>query len=225
MSDHLVGRACEDEAVERRLLAGREVERRVTTRHDREVQLDLRPGACAGGVAVLVHDGHRAEDDARRRPMPIHSRTTGTSSGFAEPPSFSSAAPASPAKAAVRLPQVPSRSGTSRRSGSYWKRLARRKREPLAGKPAAVAGEQPPDHRHRLAQRRQRPVLCQAERVEPRALDETEIRAPVRDGVQRSDLAGDLDRVQRVRVQRGRADPYALGRLRDQRAAEQIAGW
>ena len=68
----------------------------------------------------------------------------------------------------------------------------------------------------RLAQRRQRPLLAQAELVQPRALDEAEIRAPVRDCVERGDLPGDLDRVQRVGVESRRTDPDTLGRLRDQ---------
>ena len=56
----------------------------------------------------------------------------------------------------------------------------------------------------------------QAELVQPRALDEAEIRAPVRDCVERGDLPGDLDRMQRVGVEGRRTDPDTLGRLRDQ---------
>src|SRR5437763_15415643 len=57
-------------------------------------------------------------------------------------------------------------------------------------------------------------------------MGEPEERAPTGDEVERSDLAGDLDGMQRVRIERGGADPDTLGRPgyedeRDDRRLEQ----
>src|SRR5437868_821015 len=71
------------------------------------------------------------------------------------------------------------------------------------------------------------PVL-EPEPVEPRALHEPEIGAPAGREVERRDLTRDLDRVQRVRVERRGAEPDPFGaarhdeQRRDRRRVEQV---
>ena len=89
-----------------------------------------------------------------------------------------------------------------------------REREALPLEAALVPGQERADHGDRLAQRRERALLAEAELVEPGALRKTEVRAPARDGVEHRDLAGDLVRVERERVERGRAEPDPLGHAR-----------
>jgi hypothetical protein len=105
---------------------------------------------------------------------------------------------------------------------------ARGEPEALAVEAGAVAGEQAPHDLDRLAQSGERLRLLEPELVEPGALDEAEVGAPVRGAIERRDLAGDLDRVQRVRVQRRRPDADPLGcrrdleQGRDRRGEEQV---
>src|SRR4029079_6388903 len=56
--------------------------------------------------------------------------------------------------------------------------------ENLAVEREALAAEQLVDDRHRLAERRQRPAVRDAERVEPRAARQAEIGAPARGRVE-----------------------------------------
>ena len=106
-------------------------------------------------------------------------------------------------------------SGTARAARLVAKAAAGREPEALALEAAAVAREQPADDLDRLAQRREGSCGLDPELVEPGALDEAQVRAPVRGAVERGDLAGDLDGVEGVRVERGRADPDPPGRGRD----------
>src|SRR5204863_440921 len=96
----------------------------------------------------------------------------------------------------------------------------------LAGKAAPIAGQQPAADLDRLAHRLQRPRLLEAETVEPRPVGEPEEGTSAGNEVERGDLAGDLDRVERVRIERCGADADALGRRsyedeRDDRGLEQ----
>jgi hypothetical protein len=84
---------------------------------------------------------------------------------------------------------------------------ARREREVLALEPAAVAGEQPAYDLDGLAQRGERLARLDAELVEPRPLDEAEVGPTLGGAVERGDLAGDLDRMEREWVERRRAEP------------------
>ena len=90
------GRAGEDEPVERRLVAGPELERRVAARHDREVAAPPPPGLGRGRRRRPRLRPSRRRGRCPTSSDPIHRARRGTSSGFAEPPSFSSAAPPRP---------------------------------------------------------------------------------------------------------------------------------
>ena len=100
-------------------------------------------------------------------------------------------------------------SGTDSRTRGYESLVPGCEREALAGNTGVVAREKRLDDRDRLAQCRERPLLVDAETVEPRPLREAEEGATVRDRVEHRGLAGDLVRMQRERVQRSRpeADP------------------
>ena len=79
---------------------------------DVDVRADGGVGVRASPRRVLVDHGHAAGHEPCAG-LPSHSRTSGTSSGFAVPPSLTSSATV-PAQAAVRGPHVPIRSGTGR---------------------------------------------------------------------------------------------------------------
>ncbi len=89
--------------------------------------------------------------------------------------------------------------------------------KPLRVSGAAVGCTTSTASRRRVSGR----LLVEAELVEPRAGDEAEVRAAVRREVERSGLARDLDRMQRLRVQRGGAEPHALGDARHRQQREE----
>ena len=60
----------------------------------------------------------------------------------------------------------------------------------------------------------ERTLLLDPEPVEPRAFREAEVGATARDGVEHRDLARDLVRMERERVERGRPEPDPLGDAR-----------
>ncbi len=154
--------------------------------------------------------------------LPIHARTSGRSSGFAVPPTFTSSATV-PAHAAVSRPHVPMRSGTESRSRGYASAApgASVKRSPCTPR---FAGEQRPDDRLRLLQRGKRPRLLEPEAVEPGALRQAEVRTPARDGVEHRDLTGDLVRMERERIERRRPS-RTRSVTRAMSSSGPIAGW
>jgi hypothetical protein len=83
-------------------------------------------------------------------------------------------------------------------------------REPLAREAGPVAGQEQAHDRGRLPEPRQRPLLVEAELLHPGAAHEAEVGAARRGEVERRGLACDLDRVERLGVQRRRAEPHAL---------------
>ncbi len=90
---------------------------------------------------------------------------------------------------------MPTSSGTSRTQDGIAEPIAGREREARAGEPRVVAGEQSPHDLPGLAHRGERRRDVDAERLEPRARDETEEGTTARRAVERRDLAGELDRV------------------------------
>lgn len=84
--------------------------------------------------------------------------------------------------------------------------------EDLALVSLLAAGEQVPDDVSGLSQAADRPLLGDADRVEPRPAGQAEIRPAARHGVEDLQLVRDLDRVQEVGVQAGRPEPNAARR-------------
>jgi hypothetical protein len=116
--------------------------------------------------------------------------------------------------------------GQARRPGADQERHALSRRgvgearprlepEDLAVEAGAVAGEQAGDDLPRLGDRRQRPALLDPEPAEPRARREAEEGAASRDEIERSGLAGELDRVDGERVEAGGAEARAFRRPGD----------
>jgi hypothetical protein len=88
-------------------------------------------------------------------------------------------------------------------------------RETFACEARPVAGEQPSDDLDGFAEPGQQALLVEPELVEPGACHQAEVRATAEGNVQRRNLARDLHRVKRLRVQRGRPEPQALGHARN----------
>ena len=137
----LLRRARDAEALERRRLARRELERRVEMRDDAEVRLDRGPRALARPVAVLVDDADRT----RRRPSRPGCRASRARRGrgrgsrcrraSARPRPFPPSAPS---------PAPTSRSGAAResRSRGYESVVPGLEREALSRDAGLVAREQ-----------------------------------------------------------------------------------
>ena len=205
----LLRRARDAEALERRRLARLERERRVEMCDDVEVRLDRDTRSFASPVAVLVDDADRS----RRRPSPPGCRASRAQRGrgrdsrcrraSARPRPFPPSAP-SPA------PTSRSCSGTESRSRGYVSAVPGSSVKRSPAKPASSPASSARDDRDRFAERGERPLLLDAELVEPRPLREAEIRASARDRVEHRDLAGDLVRMQRERVERGRPESDPL---------------
>ena len=84
----------------------------------------------------------------------------------------------------------------------------------------AVAGEQPPHDLDRLPHPRHRRAFVEPQPVEPCARGEAEIGAAAGGDVERRGLPGELDRMERRGVERGRPEPHPLGRRRDHEQRE-----
>ena len=190
-----------------------QLDRRVVRGDDREVQRDLAPRALTRARIVLVDDGDRADHELRvavAEPLLHQPHHVGV-------------------RRAAELQLVGmlcGERGQARRPRPDQERHARAQRlvgehvpggeaEELALEARIVAGEQAADDLPRFGDRRQRAHVLEADAVEPRPGGEPEVGAALRRDVERRGLPGDLDRVQRERVQARRPDAHALGRLCD----------
>ena len=239
----MLGRAAEREAVEdvvgdrparRLVVAGpeagahvgeqrrRHVDRGVELGHHVEVHRHLRPRPGARPVAVLVDHRHGAEHDAHRariapdrlrsdrdvRAHHAHHRRVGAAADLhlVGDATGEGAAPAAPGADQQRHRGPLDRVAQHR---------ARGESEHLAVDPCSVAAQQRGHDRGGLAEGGQRARLGDTDRPQPRSARQAEVGPPARRRVDGGDLPGDLDRVQRERVEARRTEPHPGGRRGD----------
>ena len=128
---------------------------------------------------------------------------------MALPPSFSSSATV-PAQRAVSGPHVPIMSGTGVALARIRERRSRLEREALSSEAGLIPREQCGDDGDRFAERGKRPLLLDAELVEPRTLREAEKRASPRDASSIATWPAISYWMQRERVERGRPESESL---------------
>ena len=195
--------------------SGLELDRRVERADDVDVHRHLAARQRAGALAVLVDDGDGAEDDPDVVVADPLARSTSATSGIGAAADLDLGRRLAGERGEPRRPRADEERdlASGRRVAQA---VARAEREALAREARAVAREQPaerpPTPRARRSAGRE---LVDAERLEPRSGGEPEERAAVRGAVERGDLARDLDRVQRERVEARRPDAGVRRRAGD----------
>ena len=205
----LLRRARDAEALERRRLARLERERRVEMCDDAKVRLDCDARSFASPVSVLVDDGDRTDDDPHIRVVEPAARN-GDEVGICAAAELQLVRDRSRPACRLRPPR-PDHERHGVALARIRERRSRLEREALSREAGLVAREQRGDDSDRFAERGERPLLLDAELVEPRPFREAEVRTSPRDRVEHGDLAGDLVRMQRERVERCRPESDPLG--------------